>query len=79
MKFSGGASVGLAPALIILTLKITQNSKPMTNFCFEIRASSDLDEVKVPVQKSTLNRFRLNFGSCYDCAICLYFRTILFC
>ena len=24
-----------------------QNSKPMTNFCFEIRASSDLDEVKV--------------------------------
>ena len=24
-----------------------QNSKPMTNFCSEIRASSDLDEVKV--------------------------------
>ena len=27
-----------------------QNSKPMTNFCFKIRASSDLDEVKVQKQ-----------------------------
>ena len=49
----------------------------MTNFCFETRASSDLDEVKV--QKSTLNRFRLNFGSCYDRVVSLYPRTILFC
>ena len=51
----------------------------MTNFCFEIRASSDFAEVKVPVQKWTLNRLRLNFGSCYDRVICLYPRTILFC
>ena len=49
----------------------------MTNFCFEIRASSDLDEIKV--QKTTLNRFELNFGSCHERVICLYPRTIIFC
>ena len=37
--------------IIILTFAIKQNSKRVTNFCFEIRASSDLDEVKVPVEK----------------------------
>ena len=36
---------------IIVTLELKQNSKSMTNFCFEIRVSLDLDEVKEPVQK----------------------------
>ena len=50
----------------------------MTNLCFEIRASSDLDEVKVQ-KKSTLNRFEINFGSCYERIICLYPRLVIFC